>query len=52
VGLVISPGLGLLIELSLFLDVLIGVAVMSFLITRIHETVASTDTSELRRLRG
>ncbi len=52
VGLVISSGLGLLIELSLFLDVLIGVAVMSFLIARIHETVASTDTSELRRLRG
>ncbi len=52
VGLVISSGLGLLIELSLFLDVLVGVAVMSFLIARIHETVATTDTSELKRLRG
>jgi hydrogenase-4 component E len=52
VGLVVSPGLGLLIELSLFLDVLVGVAVMSFLIARIHETVATTDTSELSRLRG
>jgi hydrogenase-4 component E len=51
-GLVLAPGLDLLIEFGLFLDVLIGVAVMGFLIARMHETVASTDTSELRRLRG
>ena len=52
VGLVVSPGLGLLIEFALFLDVLIGVVVMAFLIARMHETIASTDTSELSRLRG
>ncbi|MFZ0179276.1 MAG: hypothetical protein WAL84_05300 [Candidatus Dormiibacterota bacterium] len=52
VGLVVSPELGLLIEFALVLDVVIGVAVMGFLIARMHETVASTDTSELSRLRG
>ncbi len=52
VGLVVSPGLGLLIEFALFLDVLIGAVVMGFLIARMHETVATTDTSELSRLRG
>ncbi|MGH7640997.1 MAG: hypothetical protein ACREN7_00505 [Candidatus Dormibacteria bacterium] len=52
VGLVVAPGLGLLVELALFLDVLVGVLVMGFLIARMQETVASTDTSELRRLRG
>ena len=52
VGLVVSPGLGLLIEFALFLDLLIGVVVMGFLIARMHETVSSTDTSELSRLRG
>jgi hydrogenase-4 membrane subunit HyfE len=52
VGLVISPGLDLLVEFALFLDVLIGALVMGFLIVRMHQTLASTDTSELRRLRG
>jgi hydrogenase-4 membrane subunit HyfE len=52
VGLVVASGLGLLIEFAVFLDVLVGVAVMGFLIARMHETVSSTDTSELSRLRG
>lgn len=51
-GLVLGAGLPLLIDFALFLDVLVGAVVMGFLIARMHETVASTDTSELTRLRG
>ena len=52
VGLVMGAGLPLLIDFALFLDVLVGAVVMGFLIARMHVTVASTDTSELTRLRG
>lgn len=51
-GLVIGSGLPLLIDFALFLDVLVGAVVMGFLIARMHETVESTDSSELSRLRG
>jgi hydrogenase-4 component E len=51
-GLVLGAGLPLLIDFALFGDVLVGAVVMGFLIARMHETVASTDTSELTRLRG
>ncbi len=52
IGLVLAPRLSLLIEFALVLDVLIAVVVMAFLLARMHEAVASTDTSELTRLRG
>ncbi len=52
VGLVVAPGLALMVEFALFMDVVMGVFVMGFLIARMHETVASTDTAELTRLRG
>ncbi len=51
-GLVMSAGLPLLVDFAFFLDVLVGAVVMGFLIARMHETMASTDTSELTRLRG
>jgi hydrogenase-4 component E len=51
-GLVIGAGLPLLIDFAVFLDVLVGAVVMGFLIRRMDATVASTDTSELTRLRG
>jgi len=51
-GLVLGAGLPLLIDFALFLDVLVGAVVMGFLIARMHETVDTTDTSELTRLRG
>jgi hydrogenase-4 component E len=51
-GVVIGAGLPLLVDFALFLDVLVGAVVMGFLIARMHETVQSTDTSELTRLRG
>jgi len=51
-GLVMGAGLPLLIDFALFLDVLVGAVVMGFLIRRMHATVATTDTSELTRLRG
>lgn len=52
VGLVLEPGLSLLIEFALVLDVLIAALVMAFLLARMHEAVSTTDTSELTRLRG
>ncbi len=51
-GLVLGAGLPMLVDFALFLDVLVGAVVMGFLIARMHETVGSTDTSELTRLRG
>lgn len=52
VGLVLAPRLSLLIEFAIVLDILIAVLVMGFLVARMHQEVASTDTSELTRLRG
>lgn len=52
VGVLIGAGLPLLVDFALFLDVLVGAVVMGFLIARMHETVESTDTSELTRLKG
>jgi hydrogenase-4 component E len=51
-GLVLSAGLGLLIDFALLLDVLVGAVVMGFLIARMNSTIMSTDTGELTRLRG
>jgi len=51
-GLVMSAGLGLLVDFALLMDVLVGAVVMGFLVARMNATIMSTDTSELRRLRG
>jgi hydrogenase-4 component E len=51
-SLVVAPGLSLLIEVAIVLDVLIAVLVMGFLVARMRDAVAGTDTSELTRLRG
>ena len=51
-GLVISAGLGLLVDFALAMDVLVGAVVMGFLVARMNATIMSTDTSELTRLRG
>jgi hydrogenase-4 component E len=51
-GLVMSAGLGLLVDFALLMDVLVGAVVMGFLIARMNATIMSTDTTELTRLRG
>jgi len=51
-GLVMSAGLGLLVDFALLMDVLVGAVVMGFLIARMNATIMSTDTGELTRLRG
>jgi hydrogenase-4 component E len=51
-GLVMSAGLGLLVDFALLMDVLVGAVVLGFLIARMNATIMSTDTSELTRLRG
>jgi len=52
VGLVVAPRLSLLIEIAIVMDVLIAVLVMGFLVARMRDELAGTDTSELSRLRG
>lgn len=52
VGLVVAPRLSLLIEFAIVLDILIAVLVVGFLVARMHQEGAGTDTSELTRLRG
>ncbi|MHB1500885.1 MAG: hypothetical protein ACYCYK_06925 [Candidatus Dormibacteria bacterium] len=51
-SLVVAPRLSLVIEVAIVLDVLIAVLVMGFLVARMRDAVAGTDTSELTRLRG
>jgi hydrogenase-4 component E len=51
-SLVVAPRLSLLIEIAIVMDVLIAVLVMGFLVARMRDELAGTDTSELSRLRG
>ena len=51
-SLVVAPRLSLLIEIAIVMDVLIAVLVMGFLVARMRDELAGTDTSELTRLRG
>ncbi|MHB1575018.1 MAG: hypothetical protein ACYCX9_00665 [Candidatus Dormibacteria bacterium] len=51
-SLVVAPRLSLLIEVAIVMDVLIAVLVMGFLVARMRDAGAGTDTSELTRLRG
>ncbi len=45
-------GMPLVVELSIFFDVLVAVMVLGILVYRIRETFASMDTSKLNQLRG
>lgn len=52
VGLSVTKGLPLIIELGIFLDVLVAVLVLVILTYRLKLSFASTDTSVLEKLRG
>lgn len=52
VGLSVTKGLPLIIELGIFLDVLVAVLVLVLLTYRLKLSFASTDTSVLEKLRG
>lgn len=51
-GVSITSGLPLIIELGIFLDVLIAVVVLVILTKRMRLAVKTSDTSVLRKLRG
>lgn len=51
-GAGLTYGLPLIVELGTLLDLLIGVGVMSVLISRMHATLSTTDTSHLQNLKG
>lgn len=52
VGLSVTKGLPLIIELGVFLDVLVAVVVLVILTYRLKRSFMSTDTSRLRKLKG
>ena len=51
-AIAIVYGLPLLIEFGILFDVLVAVVVLTLLVTLLHRTVTSSDTLDLRRLRG
>ena len=51
-GVSITSGLPLIIELGIFLDVLIAVVVLVILTKRMRLAVKTSDTAVLRKLRG
>lgn len=52
VGLSISKGLPLIIEMGIFFDVLVAVVVLAILTYRLKLSFMSTDTSLLKKLKG
>lgn len=52
VGLSVTQGLPLIIELGVFLDVLVAVVVLVILTYRLKRSFMSTDTSVLKKLKG
>jgi len=51
-AIAIAYGLPLIVEFGILFDILIAVAVVGLLVSLIHRELATTDTTELRRLRG
>lgn len=51
-GLLITEGLPLVVELGVFLDVLIAVVVLVILTNHIHLSFMTTDTTVMRKLKG
>ncbi|HWR41537.1 NADH-quinone oxidoreductase subunit K [Sporomusa sp.] len=52
VGLSVTTGLPLIIELGVFLDVMVAVVVLVILTYRLKRSFRSTDTSVLKKLKG
>ena len=51
-GLAMTEGLPLVIELGVFFDVLVAVLVLVILANRLNVSFMTTDTNVLRRLKG
>lgn len=51
-GVGLTYGIPVVVELGILLDLLIGLAVMGVLISRMHEAFSTTDVSHLRQLKG
>ncbi len=51
-AIAIAYGLPLIVEFGILFDILVAVVVVGLLVSLIHRELATTDTTELRRLRG
>lgn len=51
-AIAIAYGMPLLVEFGILFDILIAVLVLTLLVTLLHRTVTSSNTLDLRRLRG
>jgi hydrogenase-4 component E len=51
-AIAIAYGLPFIVEFGILFDILVAVAVVGLLVSLIHRELATTDTTELRRLRG
>ena len=51
-AIAIAYGLPLIVEFGILFDILVAVIVVGLLVSLIHRELATTDTTELRRLRG
>lgn len=51
-AIAIAYGMPLIVEFGILFDILVAVMVMSLLVTLIHRALITTDTAELRRLKG
>ena len=51
-GLVMTEGLPIIIELGVFLDVLIAVVILVILTTRLRLNFQTTDTNVMQKLKG
>lgn len=52
IGLAVVPSLQLVIEFGVALDIIIAVVIFARLVIYLHEVLQTTDTAELRYLRG
>lgn len=52
IGLAVVPSMQLIIEFGVALDIIIAVMIFARLVIYLHEVVQTTDTAELRYLRG
>jgi hydrogenase-4 component E len=51
-AIAIAYGLPLIVEFGILFDILVAVVAVGLLVSLIHRELATTDTTELRRLRG
>jgi hydrogenase-4 component E len=51
-AMLVTQGMPLIVDLGIFIDLLTAVMIMGFMVFRINDQFASTDTDELKNLKG